>query len=272
LACGQPAASSPQSLSPAQAQALVNRALATEISTAQDPSHPMRFLLRKCSPRLTTTKDIVETSDGAVARLILKNDTPLDPAAEQDEQARLDALMSNPSLQKHRKQGEDADMGIVLKLLRMLPNAFLYRYAGAVASPSGNVEKFTFTPNPRFSPPDFETQALTALSGEIWIDPAQQRVTRLEGHLQQDTDYGWGILGRLNKGGWVAIEQADVGEKQWRIVRVQMEMTLRILFKTKVFNTVEQMSRYAPVPQGLDYRQAIRMLRAGADGASQSGR
>ena len=73
------------------------------------------------------------------------------------------------------------------------------------------VEKFTFQPNPNFSPPDLETQALTAMTGEIWIDPAQERVTRLEGHLQQDADFGWGILGRLNKGGWIVIEQADVG-------------------------------------------------------------
>ena len=40
--------------------------------------------------------------------------------------------------------------------------------------------------------------------GEIWIDPVHQRVVRLEGHLQQDVDFGWGILGRLNKGGWIA--------------------------------------------------------------------
>lgn len=273
---GQPAAFSPESLSPAQAQALVGRALATEISTAQDPNHPMRFLMRKSSPRLTTTKDIVETRDGAVARLLSINDIPLDQANEQTEQARLDALANDPSLQRHRKQGEDADMGIVLKLLRMLPNAFLYQYAGTVASPTGTpsapVEKFTFKPNPRFSPPDYESQALTALSGEIWIDPVQERVTRLEGHLQQDTDYGWGILGKLDKGGWVSIEQADVGGRQWRITHVQMEMTLRILFKTKVFNTVEQMSHYAPVEQGLDYREAIRLLRAGTQSTLQAGR
>jgi hypothetical protein len=268
---GQLAASGQESLSPAQAQALVARTLATEIRTAQDPNHPMRFLLRKTSPNLTSTKEIVETRDGAVARLLAINDTPLSQADEQREQERLDALAGNPSLQRHRKQGEDSDMGIVLKLLRMLPDAFLYQYAGSVAGPAGYVEKFTFRPNPHFNPPDYETQALTALSGEIWIDPAQERVTRLEGHLQQDTDYGWGILGKLNKGGWVAIEQADVGGRQWRIVRVQMQMSLRILFKTKIFNTVEQLSRYAPVPQGLGYRQAIQMLRSGAEGTYQAG-
>lgn len=259
-------------LSGPQAQFLVEHALETEIKTAQDRSHPMRFLLRKTSPRLTSTKDIIETRDGNVAHLLSINDSPLGAADGQNEQARLDALAANPNLQKHRKQGEDSDMGIVLKLLRMLPSAFLYQYAGPVAGPAGPIEKFTFKPNPKFDPPDLETQALTAMSGEVWIDPARQRVSRLEGHLQQDTNYGWGILGKLNKGGWLLIEQADVGANQWKIVRVQLRMSLRILFKTKIFDTVEQMSRYTPVPAGLDYRQAIQMLRAGPATTQPSGR
>lgn len=268
---GQPAAS-PDSLSAGEAQALVGRALSKELQSAQDPSHPMRYLLRKASPRLTSTKEIVETRDGAVARLLSVGDQPLSQTDDQKEQARLDALASDPGMQRHRKQSEDSDLGIVLKLLRMLPNAFLYQYAGSGSGPAGAIQRFSFRPNPRFNPPDYETQALTALRGEIWIDPVQERVTRLEGHLQQDTDYGWGILGRLNKGGWVEIEQADVGGRQWRIVHVQMEMTMRILFKTKIFNTVEQMSGYAPVPVGMNYKQAIQMLRAGTGGVTQAGR
>lgn len=279
LSPAQGAASGSNSLSPLQARALVSRALSTELRTAQDPNHPMRYLLHKSSPRLSTTKEIVETRDGGVALLLSINHQPLSAADEQKEQARLDALASDPSLQGHRKQSEDGDLGIVLKLLRMLPNAFLYQYAGP-ASPTGGatarapamVEKFTFRPNPKFDPPDYETQALTALSGEIWIDPAQERVVHLEGHLQQDTNYGWGILGRLNKGGWLVIEQADVGNRQWRIVHVQMQMSLRVLFKTRVFDTVQQMTGYTPVPVGMTYRQAIKMLRTFPDLSAQGAR
>jgi hypothetical protein len=128
------------------------------------------------------------------------------------------------------------------------------------------VEKFRFRPNPAFNPPDLETKALTAMSGELWIDAAEERVARLEGHLQQDTDYGWGVLGRLDRGGWIVIEQADAGGRQWRITRFQMKMNLRVLFKTKNFDTVEEMTQYAPVPARIDYRQAIQMLRAAPDG------
>ena len=47
-------------------------------------------------------------------------------------------------------------------------------------------------------------------------------------------------------------------------------MNLRILFKTKNFDTVEEMTHYAPVPAGLDYRQAIQMLRRRRAGARQT--
>jgi hypothetical protein len=220
----------------------------------------MRYLLRRSSPRLTTTKVIAETRDGDVARLVAINDQPLGLADEQREQARLDALLRDPSLQRHRKQREAGDFGIVLKLLHMLPQAFTYEYAGADAS--GKIERFRFRPNPAFSPPDLETQALTAMTGELWIDAAQERVTRIEGHLQQDTSYGWGVLGKLDKGGWILIDQADVGAGQWRIVRLQIKINLRILLKTKTFDSVQEMTRYALLPSVMNYQQAIQMLRS----------
>ena len=253
----------------AQAQALVERAVASEMRTAQDTSHPMRYRLRKSSPRLTTVKEIFETRDGAVARLLSMGDKPLSAADEEKEQARLDGLLNDPGRQRHRKQNEDADTGRALKVLRALPQAFLFQFAGTGWGPTGKVEKFTFKPNPRFNPPDLETQVLTAMVGEIWIDASQMRVTRLEGHLQRDIDFGWGILGRLNKGGWIVIEQADVGGRQWRIVRFQMVMSGRVLFKTKSFDTTEEQTQFEPLPAGLGYRQAIQMMRAGSTEAGR---
>lgn len=258
---GQPV--NPSVLQPPQAQALVQRALATELRSARDQSHPMRYRLRKSSPRLTTTKEIAETREGYVARLLAVFDHPLSGEDEQREQARLDALLTDPSRQRHRQQSEERDEGMVLKLLAMLPTAFDYQYEGLVDTPVGKVQKFSFRPNPRFSPPDFETQALTSLTGQLWIDASAERVARLEGHLQQDTNYGWGVLGKLDKGGSVVLEQADVGNHQWRIVRFQMRMNLRVVFKTKNIDTFEEMSGYSPLPVGMDYRQAIQLLRGG---------
>lgn len=273
-----PAASQAQAaptLAPAQAQALVERALATESRAAQDLSHfnhPMRYLLRRSSPRFTSTKQIVETRDGDVARLLAIGDQPLSTADEQREQARLDALLGDPRLQQHRKQSEDSDTERALKVLRVLPTAFLYQFAGAATASTGTVERFTFKPNPQFDPPDLETGVLTAMAGEIWIDPVQERVVRLAGSLQQDKDFGWGILGQLDKGGWVQIDQADVGGHQWRIVHLKLVMNGRVLFKTKNSDTDQQYSQFVALPTGLTYQQAIQMLRSAPGTTAQSAR
>lgn len=260
----QPPAGADADMPVPQAQALVDRALANEARAAEDANHPMRYRLRKSTPRLISTKEICETRDGDVARLIAINDQPLSPASEQQEQARLDALLDDPSKQRHRKQAEDADSARALKVLRALPAAFVYQYTGSGEGPTGKVEKFVFRPNPSFSPPDIETQALVAMSGEIWIDPARQRVARLEGRLERDVDFGWGILGRLNKGGWISIDQADVGGGQWRAVRFQMQMSGRLVWRTRVFDTTEEQTKFVPLPAGLGYRKAIEIMRGQA--------
>ncbi|MGH9600492.1 MAG: hypothetical protein ACRD27_11555 [Terracidiphilus sp.] len=259
----QPAAAAQPALSPAAAQSLVSRALANELRAAQAPVRLMRYRLHKSTPRLTTTKEIVETRDGDVARLLSIDDKPLTAAEDEQEKARLDDLLGDPGKQSHRKRSEDADLSRAVKVLQALPDAFIYRYAGPAASPGGTIEKFTFRPNPDFNPPDLETEVLTAMTGQLWIDPSAGRVTHLEGQLQQDVEIGWGFLGRLNKGGWISIDQADVGGGQWRMVRFQMAMTARVLFRTRTFDAVEEERRFEPVPAGWGYRQAIGMLQAG---------
>lgn len=259
---------------------LVQRALAAELIAAQDTQHPMRYRLRKASPRLATTKEIVETKDGAVARLVAINDQPLSEADNVKEQTRLNGLLVDPGKQRHRKQAEQDDLNRVLKVMRALPTAFLYQYSGPGvapagrpgASPAGRIERFSFKPNPAFNPSDLETMALTQMAGELWIDPDQARVTRLEGHLQQDVDFGWGILGRLNKGGWIVLEQAEVQTRQWRIVHFQMVMTGRLVFRSKSFDTVEDQTNYAPLPVGLTYAQGIQFLRAAPPNPEQARR
>lgn len=248
-------------LSAADAQALVQRALANEIDAAKNPGHPMRYTLHKVTPRLTTTKKIIETSDGDVARLVEVNGKSLNHEAEQSEMARLDALAVNQADQDHRKQTEDSDRARAIKILRALPMAFVYTYTGPGMGAAGPVETYKFAPKPGYSPSGMETQILTGLAGNIAVDPVAERVARLEGHLRKDVSFGWGIVGRLNKGGWIVIDQAPVVDNQWRAVRLQLVMTGRILFITKKYDMLEEQSNYRPVAAHLDYREAIGMLK-----------
>ena len=247
----------------AQAEALVQRALATESHAAEElghASHPMRYRLRKTSPRLTTVKVIVETREGDVARLVSINDQPLGAADEQKEEARLTALKSNPSLQAHRKQSEDSDTARAMKVLEVLPTAFLYHFEGTGTAGQETIDRFSFKPNPQFDPPDLETGVLTAMAGELWVDPVAERVVRLAGSLQENKDFGLGILGQLDKGGLVEIQQADVGDHQWRIVHLKLVMNGRVLFKAKNSNSMQEYSGFSSLPADLTYGKAIEML------------
>jgi hypothetical protein len=267
-----PGQTAPVGPAEAQAEALVQRALATESRAAQElshASHPMRYRLRKTSPRLTTVKEIVETRDGDVARLVSINDLPLGAADEQKEEERLEALKSNPSLQAHRKKSEDSDTARAMKVLQVLPTAFLYHFEGTGTAGHETVDRFSFKPNPQFDPPDLETGVLTAMAGELWVDPVAERVVRLAGSLQENKDFGLGILGQLDKGGLVEIQQADVGDHQWRIVHLKLVMNGRVLFKAKNSNSVQEYSGFVSLPADLTYGKAIEML--GESAASPGG-
>ena len=258
-----PAPTNAAALTNDETQALVRRVLVVELEAAQNGpiDHSMQYRLRKTSPRYSSTKLIIETRDGDVARLVEVNGAPLSLESEQNEATRLQALLDDPSLQHHRQEREQGDAERARKIIRALPDAFLYQYAGIVETPHGPSYRLSFQPNPKFDPEDLEAQALKGMAGELWIDAAQKRVTRLEGKRIHDVDYGWGILGKLDEGGTLLLEQTDVGEGQWRTTHMVLVMNARFLVKTIKLDTTLELSEYAPVPPGMSYKDAIQMLR-----------
>ena len=247
-------------LSNEEAQALVKRVLKTEIDSTGDSSHPMQYHLHKVSPRVATTKRIVETRDGDVARLIAVNGNPLSVEDQQKESIRLEQLLSDPSLQRHRQERERGDADRARKVIRALPDAFQYTFAGVVETLHGPSYRLTFQPNPGFDPDDLEAQVLKGMAGELWIDVAQQRVTRLEGKRIHDVDYGFGLLGKLDQGGTLVLEQADVGNHQWRTTHMVLVMNARLLFKVVKLDTTLDLSQFSPVAAGMSYQQAVQLL------------
>ncbi|HZD46603.1 MAG TPA: hypothetical protein VE109_11020, partial [Acidobacteriaceae bacterium] len=116
--------------------ALVRAASWNELH-ATGGTHPYRFRLRKQDENGSTTKDIIETKDGDVARLIFVNDKPLTADRAATERARLDNLLAHPEVQLHRHKKEKEDSNRENEMVRLLPDAFLYTYRGIVNTPSG---------------------------------------------------------------------------------------------------------------------------------------
>jgi len=228
-----------------------------------DKSHrPLRYLVHKVDTHHDTTKAIIETADGDVARLVAVDGKPLSAEADRAELERLDTLAAHPDMQQRRRKSEQKDAARVSHLLSLLPEAFLYRFDGTVPCSSGQCVRLSFTPNPRFTPPDLESDMLRGIAGEMWVDPTQERLARLDGHFITDVDFGFGIIGKLNKGGKFFLELTDIGGHDWELTRLALHVNGRaLLVKSLNFQVDEETSRFAPVPPGLKYRDAIEILK-----------
>ena len=77
--------------------ALVQAAIDNELKNSYGHRPPARYLLRKKTRNTDTTKEIVETSQGGVARLVAIHNQPLNATQTQTELQRLQELASDPA-------------------------------------------------------------------------------------------------------------------------------------------------------------------------------
>jgi hypothetical protein len=141
---------------------------------------------------------------------------------------------SRPRPQEHRHKKEQEDSARGDEMVRMLPDAFLFTFDGMVEGPNGPCYRLQFKPNPAFTPPDREGEVYHGMVGELWVDQAQLRLVKIDAHLISDVNFGWGVLGRLYKGGSILVENADVGLHHWETVHMKLRLQGKLLMMKSV--------------------------------------
>lgn len=227
--------------------------------------HPFRFVLLKQDAKGSTVKQIVETREGDIARLIARNGEPLTAEQTKAERKRLENLLAHPELQAHRHKKEQEDSARGNEMVRLLPDAFIYTYKGIVQGPSGPCYRLAFRPNPSFTPPDREGEVYHGMVGELWVDKNQYRLARMDAHLVADVDFGWGVLGKLYQGGSILVEDADVGMPfgvhHWETTLMRLNLHGKILMVKPVdFSVLEKATDFEPVSAQMGYQEAVHML------------
>jgi hypothetical protein len=257
-------AEEPAAQLPAPPIELVRKAIANEM---RNPKSSRYYMWMDCvvRPKGSQTKLMVKTPDGVIARLVAINNKPLTPEQRKDDDNRIDRLLDPAKMREKAKQ-QNEDEQHSQRLLRALPVAFNYAYAGSETTPQGhNVVKLDFSPNPNFVPPDHETQGYQGMKGQVWIDTHVMRLAKLDGTLFRDVDFGWGLLGRLHKGGRLVIEQGDVGNGHWDTTRMELRFDGRVLMlKHLNLEVTETEWDFRPVPK-MTVQQALEMLRKSGD-------
>ncbi len=162
-------------LSPAD---LVKAVIHSELNTSDVTEIRWKYLLVKEVDGKEETRE-VETKTGSLDRLITIAGRPLSAGRQHDDTERILRLSHNPEEQRKLEQTRRKDAEQCNAFLQMVPDAFLFEYAGE----SGDRIKLTFQPNPTFRPPSREGKVLHEMAGEIWVDAKQQRLVSIRGQL-----------------------------------------------------------------------------------------
>ncbi len=97
------------------------------------------------------------------------------------------------------------------------------------------------------------------------------RIAKIDGTLFKDVEFGWGILGRLYKGGKFLIEQRDVGGR-WETTRETLEFNGKILMlKPLTISSTETATDFRPVPSNITTAQALELLHKSDETVAQNG-
>jgi hypothetical protein len=239
---------------------LVRRAAANEIKASD--SH-VYFMFKDHSEEKghSTTKDVIQTPHGGLTRTIAINEKPLTPEQRAKEDQKLQKFANDPESRRKRKESNKEEDQRDALMLTSLPDAFLYTYTGEEPGPNGPLVHLTFKPNPKFNPPNHETMVYLGMQGDMLIDPKAARISKIDGTLFKDVDFGWGILGRLYKGGKFLIVQKDVGGGHWETVRQTLQFNGKILMvKSLTMSSTETTYDFRPVPASLTVPQALDLL------------
>ena len=201
----------------------------------------------------TTLEQEVETVGGTVSRVLARQGKPLDQAAQKKETDRLNNLQRNPAEQARMKQEQQADEQRLERLISAMPDAFLYTYNGTA---DGNL-RLSFEPNPTYSPRTYETRVYHALSGEILIQPQLKRLVKIDAHIVNQIDFGYGLLGRIEKGGTFQIGREKVGDGRWKTSLLDVHISGRVVF-FRAISKDERVLRSAFQPVALQHHRAER--------------
>lgn len=237
-------------------QSVVNSELAAD---AKDHSLWM-FRDANKVPGRNTVKLTVETTQGDVSKTIEMAGQPLTPQQQAADKQARHRFVTDPATRQKQKQGQQQDDKKAAAMTKMLPDAFLWTKTGE----SGDETTLAFQPNPKFNPPTREARVFAAMKGTMVVDTKQKRIKSLEGTLIRNVNFGFGLLGKLQKGGTFHVERQEVGPKVWEITSTHVHIHGHaLIFRSISEDQDEEQSHFQPSPPSITPAQAAKMLEDG---------
>jgi hypothetical protein len=242
-------------------RAFAHAVVANEL--AADANDHSRWMYRddNKTPDKHTVKLVIQTSDGDLSKTVEREGRPLTPEEQKKEEERMDAFVQDANLRQKQKQDHAQDAERASSLTKMLPDAFLW----TIADQNDAETTLRFEPDPQFTPPTREARVFAAMAGTMVVDTKQKRIKQLRGTLTRNVDFGYGLLGRLEKGGTFEIERQQIAPGVWEITSTHIHIRGHaLIFKSISEEQDEVTSQYHPTPPSLTLAAAAKMLKDGS--------
>ena len=250
-------ADDPKIKTPTEASQLASEVVRNELAAQEQDKSLWKYREVHQQDGKAELREIVETRDGEVHRVLAINGKPLSEKERQNEERRIQKLLSNPNefREKQRNLAHDADQE--RNLLKMLPQAFLYTSDGI----RDGLVKLKFRPNPQFHATSHESEVFHHMEGELWVDARSHRLAEIDGRLMTEVKFWDGLLGHLDKGGTFCVRQRDVGGGHWEMTDLDVDMNGKALFfKTIAVHEKQADSHFRQLPEHTTLKQAGELL------------
>lgn len=247
---------------------LVRKVVYNEIQADnQDHSHWMYQVVTNVpAPRKTSA--IVETTNGEVNYLEAIDGHPLSPQQKSAEDQRVQRFVNDPEQQKKARRDGAADDQKTSKMFAMLPDAFIFQYAGG----SGNTVKLTFHPNPDFTSHSADAYVFHKMDGFVIVNTSQNRLVEISGRLTNGVEFLGGLLGHLDPGGTFDVCREEIATGHWAITKLKVNMNGKALFfKSISVQQDEVHSHFHRIPDTITMPQAEALAQKGAAAAQTPG-
>jgi hypothetical protein len=189
------------------------------------------------TPKGTKTSQVTMIDGTPYYRLIAVNGKPLSPAeqakeAKKQQQAAAERAAETPEQRRKRVEKYEKDRRRDAEMMAQLTKAFTFTLAGQGKLRGFDVWALKATPCKDYHPPSMETQVLTGMRGQLWIDQKTFQWVKVLAEVVHPVSIG-GFLARVEPGTRFELDEAPVGDGIWLPSHFSMKSDAKVLH---VFN------------------------------------
>ncbi|MFL6351605.1 MAG: hypothetical protein ACJ74Z_07120 [Bryobacteraceae bacterium] len=205
---------------------------ANETDWKADPNYSYRELDRIGST--TKTYEVTMIQGSRYRRLIAENEEPLSPQASANERRKLEKVTAqrraeSPDQRQKRIAQYEKERTRDHLMMGQLTQAFDFKFIGSRIVDSHDVYVLRATPRKGYKPPNMETQVLTGMRGELWIDKKAFQWVKVTAHVMRPVSIQ-GFLAQVQPGTRFELEKMPVDEGIWLPKHFEMKSNAKVLF------------------------------------------